>query len=417
MRRTGLWLDPEFLRLWFGQAVSQIGSRISREGLPLTAVMLLGASPYQMGLLSGVTAAAVLLFGLFAGAWADRLRRRPILIVSDLGRALVLGTVPLAAAMRSLTMGHLYVIAGLTGVLTVLFDVSYQAYLPALVSRENLLEGNSKLALSESVAEVAGPALTGILVKLITAPMAILFDAISFLCSAFSVWLIRRPEPEPVVNPHPEMRKEIGEGLHTTWTNPILRALAARAAFAYFFGGFIGSLYILYAMRELKMDTAILGAIISVGGASSLLGALVTEPLGRRIGVGPSLIGSAILSGLASLMVPLAHGSVAMCAAFLLASQSADAAWSIYAINETSLRQTITPDHLLGRVNSAMHLIFRGILPLGALTGGMIAEVIGVRNTMFAGSLGFLLSTLWLVFSPIRRLKDSQSLATVARTA
>jgi predicted MFS family arabinose efflux permease len=415
MRPKGLWRDSEFLKLWFGQAVSQIGSRISREGLPLTADVLLDASPFEMGLLSGVTAAAVLLFGLFAGAWADRLRRRPILIVTDLGRALVLGTVPLAAVLHRLSMEHLYVVAAITGLLTVLFDVSYQAYLPALVSRENLVEGNSKLALSESVAEVAGPALTGILVKLITAPMAILFDAISFLCSAISVWLIRRPEPEPAINPHPQMAKEIVEGLRTTWTNPILRALAARAATAYFFGGFIGSLYILYAMRELKLDTAMLGAIISVGGASSLLGALITDPLVRRIGLGPTLIGAALTSCLASLMVPMAHGSVAMCAAFLLASQAGDASWPIYTINETSLRQTITPDHLLGRVNSAMHLMFRGILPLGALMGGIVAESIGVRNTMFAGSIGFLLSTLWLVFSPIRRLKDIQSLAAVTR--
>jgi MFS family permease len=416
MRPKGLWLDPEFLKLWFGQAVSQIGSRITREGLPLTAVVMLNASPLQMGFLSGVTAAAVLLFGLFAGAWADRLRRRPILIASDLARALVLGTVPLAAALHRLSMGHLYLVAAVSGLLTVLFDVSYQAYLPALVSRENLVEGNSKLALSESVAEVAGPVLTGILVKLITAPMAILFDAISFLCSAISVWLIRRPEPAPVPNPQPHMRKEIVEGLRTSWNNPILRALAARAATAYFFGGFIGSLYVLYVMRDLKLNTVQLGAIVSVGGATSLLGALITEPLVRRFGLGRTLIGSALAAGLFSLMVPLAHGSVVMCSAFLVASQSGDAAWPIYTINETSLRQTITPDHLLGRVNSAMHLMFRGMLPLGALTGGVVAEYIGVRNTMFAGSIGFLLSTLWLVFSPIRRLQAAQSVAAAADT-
>ncbi len=416
MCRTGLWLDSDFLKLWFGQAVSQIGSRITREGLPLTAVVLLNASPYQMGLLSGVTAAAVLLFGLFAGAWADRLRRRPILIATDMGRALLLSTVPLAALMHRLSMGHLYTVAAIGGLLTVLFDVSYQAYLPALVTREQLIEGNSKLALSESVAEVAGPALTGILVKLITAPMAILLDAVSFLCSAGSLLLIRRSEPAPAANANPQMTREIAEGLRTTWANPILRALAARAAMAYFFGGFIGSLYILFAMRDLKLDTATLGLIISVGGASSLLGALLTQPLMRRIGMGPSLIAAAIVAGLASLMVPLAHGSFAMCVGFLLASQAGDASWSIYAINETSLRQTITPDHILGRVNSAMLLLFRGILPLGALMGGVMAEFFGVRTTMLAGSMGSLLSVLWLVFSPVRHIRDPQSLAATVRT-
>jgi len=172
MRPHSLWRDPDFLKLWAGQAVSQIGSWITLVGLPLTAVLVLGASPLQMGLLSGAGAAAVLVFGLFAGAWADRLRRRPILIAADLGRAAVLGTIPLAVTLHRLTMGHLYLVAAASAVLTVFFDVSYQAYLPALVSRENILEGNSKLALTDSIAGIAGPGLTGVLVQAITAPIA-----------------------------------------------------------------------------------------------------------------------------------------------------------------------------------------------------------------------------------------------------
>ena len=393
------------MKLWFGQAISQIGSRITREGLPLTAVLMLGASPLQMGILSGASAAAVLVFGLFAGAWSDRLRRRPVLIAADLGRAVVLGTIPLAAALHRLTIGHLYVVAAATGLLTVLFDVSYQAYLPSLVSREYLIQGNSKLALTESVAEITGPGLTGILVQLITAPMAIFYDAVSFLSSAVSVWLIRKPEAEPEHHPEPHIGREIAEGLRTSWSHPVLRALAARTATSSFFGGFIYSMYILFAIRELGLSAALIGVIISVGGASSLLGAFVTEPLVGRFGFGRTFIASAWAVGVASLFIPLAHGSVAVCAGFLAASQVGDAAWPVYNINETSLRQAITPDHLLGRVNSAMHLMFRGILPLGAFAGGAIAEVIGIRNTMFAGSIGFLLSTLLLVFSPIRQLQ------------
>ncbi len=204
MLRKGLIRDPDFLKLWVGQAISQIGSNITGVGLPFTAVLVLGASPLQMGFLAGAGAVAVLVFGLFAGAWADRLRRRPILIAADMGRAVVLGMIPLLAALHRLTIEHLYVVATASGILTVLFDASYQAYLPSLITRENILEGNSKLALTESAAEIAGPGLTGILVQLITAPMAMLFDAASFVCSAISVWLVRKPEPQPrrTLEPH-----------------------------------------------------------------------------------------------------------------------------------------------------------------------------------------------------------------------
>ena len=271
MPLRGLWREPDFLKLWAGQAVSQMGSWITLVGLPMTAALLLKASPLQMGILSGAGAAAILLFGLFAGAWADRLRRRPILIWADLGRAALLGTIPLAVAFGRLTMGHLYLVAAASAILTVFFDVSYQAYLPSLVSPANILEGNSKMALSESIAGVVGPGLTGVLIQALTAPIAILFDAISFLGSALSVWLIRKPEPRPKPSAAPHIGREIMEGLRASWREPILRTLLLRAAMAAIFGGFGGSLYILFAVRELRINAVLLGAIISVGGFSDLL--------------------------------------------------------------------------------------------------------------------------------------------------
>jgi predicted MFS family arabinose efflux permease len=406
MPMQGLWREPDFLKLWAGQAVSQVGSWITLVGLPLMAAQLLNASPLQMGILSGVGSAAILLFGLFAGAWADRLRRRPILIWADLGRAAVLGTVPLAAALGRLTMSHLYAVAAATAILTVFFDVSYQAYLPSLVSPENVLEGNSKMTLSESIAGVVGPGVTGALVAAITAPMAILFDAISFVCSAISVWLIRKPEPRPEPSAAPHIGREIMEGLRASWREPILRTLLLRTATASMFLGFGGSLYILFAVRDLHLGAVLLGAVIAVGGCSGLFGALAAERLVRRIGVGWSLIGAALLSGVASLLPPLAHGSVAWCASILAVAQLGDMAWSIYSINALTLRQAIAPGHLLGRVNSAAHLTFHGVLPAGALAGGAVAEAIGLRAAMFVGAGGFLLSTLWLIFSPIRRLRE-----------
>jgi len=383
-----------------------MGSWISRIALPLTAVLILGASPFQMGLLSGADAAAVLVFGLIAGAWADRLRRRPILIGADLGRLVLLGTVPLASAWHRLSMGHLYLVAAASSILTVFFDVSYQTYLPSLVTREHIVEGNSKLTLTQSLAEVVAPGLTGVLVQWITAPMAILFDAFSFFCSALSIWLIRKPEPLPERAPQPHIGREIAEGLSESWRDPILRALLQRTATASFFMVFIGALYMVFAIRELGLSAALLGAIISVGGACSLGGALAAERLVLRFGLGRILIGSAIVAGTGSLLIPLAHGPAGVCAAFLAVAQLFDVAWPVYNINELSLRQSIAPPQLLGRVNSAMHLLFRGLLPLGSLAGGILAQGIGMRLTMFAGSIGFLLSTLWLVFSPIRRLRQ-----------
>jgi MFS family permease len=406
MALQGLWREPDFLKLWAGQSVSQVGSWITLVGLPLMAAKLLNASPLQMGVLSGASAAAILLFGLFAGAWADRLRRRPIMIWTDLGRAAVLGAIPLAAAFGRLTMSHLYIVAAVSAALTVFFDVSYQSYLPSLVSADNLLEGNSKLALSESIAGVVGPGVTGILVAAITAPMAILFDAISFVCSAISVALIRKPEPPPHPHAAPHMGREIVEGLRVSWHDPILRTLLLRSATASMFVGFGGSLYILYAVRELKIGPALLGVVIAVGGCSGVLGALAAARLVRRFGFGATLIGAAILPAASGFLPPLAHGPVALCAALLALAQLGDLGWSIYEINERTLRQAVAPSHALGRVNSAAHLMFRGLLPAGALAGGAVAEVVGVRGAMFVSAAGFLLSTLWLIFSPIRRLRE-----------
>jgi MFS family permease len=416
MRRNGLWHEPDFLKLWGGQAVSHMGSTITDVGLPLTAVMMLGASPFQMGLLSGAGAAVVLVFGLFAGAWADRLRRRPILIVADLARAAVLGTVPLAAAFHRLSMGHLYLVVAVTSLFTVLFEVSYQAYVPSLVDRENLVECNSKLALAASAADAAGPGLTGVLVEWITAPRAILFDAVSFLISAVSIALIRKPEPQPKRSSQPHMGREIVEGLRASWREPILRVLAQRRATGSFFLGFGSALYMIFAVRELGLGAALLGTIISVGGVSSLAGAFAAPRLVRRFGFGPTFIGAAVVTGITMLAPTLARGPVVVCAAILGAAQLFDMAWPIYFINELSLRQAVTPDHLLGRVNSAMHLLFRGILPVGSLAGGMIAQAIGIRQTMFLGAVGYLLSTLWLVFSPVRKLRELPKASPIVAT-
>ncbi len=397
MPRGKLWGDTDFLKLWYGQAVSKIGSAISTQAIPLAAVLLLGASPWQMGLLNGAGAAAILLFGLFAGAWVDRVRRRPLLIAADLGRAAVLATIPLAAAFHRLTMHHLYFAAAAGGLLTVLFDSGYEAYVPFLVERENILEANSRLALTVSIADIGGTGVAGLLVQSIGAATAILVDAASFVASAFSLWRIGKNEGAPEAGPGGGIRGEIAEGLREAWHNPVLRILTRRTAMAAFFGGFIGCLYIVFAIRELHLRPALLSMVIAVGGVSNLFGALVSERLVQRFGIGRTLLGAALTAGAAVLLPPLAHGSPAQCAAVLIIAQLFDLSWPIYQINELTLRQSVTPSRLLGRVNSAMYLLFYGVMPLGALAGGAIAQTAGMRATMMAGAVGFLLSCLWLL--------------------
>jgi MFS family permease len=217
------------LKLWIGETISGIGSRITREGLPLTAVIVLGATPTQMGILSATGGASVLLFSLWAGLIVDRVRRRPVMIAADLGRALLLSSVPVLAVMHVLSIAHLITVAALTGVLTVLFEVAYQSYLPSLVGQDDLFEGNRLLSISSSTAEILGPSITGVLVQLITAPIAILLDALSFLVSAISVWLIRVPEPPAHTTPHESLREEILGGMKVILAHPLLRALFLRA--------------------------------------------------------------------------------------------------------------------------------------------------------------------------------------------
>src|SRR6266581_5807108 len=224
---SGLWRQPDFVRLWTGHTISRFGSEISQLAIPLTAALVLNASAFQMGLLGTFEFAPFLLLSLFAGVWVDRLRRQPILIVADIGRAVLLGSIPLAAVLGVLRIEQLYVVGVCTGVLTVFFDVADQSYLPALVSREHLVEGNSKLEVSRSVAQIAGPGVAGALVQLITAPMAVLVDALSFVASVISLLFIRVREPAPVRNDGPtgSIWSELREGLAVVLENPLLRSI------------------------------------------------------------------------------------------------------------------------------------------------------------------------------------------------
>ncbi|HEX3685738.1 MAG TPA: MFS transporter [Bryobacteraceae bacterium] len=398
-------IQRNFAKLWTGQTISEVGSRITREGLPLTALLTLKASAGQMGLLSAISSASVLVFGLGAGVAVDRWKKRPVMIATDLGRAGLLGLIPLAAHRHILSLSILIAVAVLAGAFTVLFDVAYQSYLPALVEPEELLESNKRLSLSTAAAEMAGPALTGALVQAITAPLAILVDAFSFLVSAFSVYAIRKAETLPERKRDVPLLSEALDGLRFIWTHPALRALLLRSATAFLFMGFIFPLYLLNAIRIVHMSTSALGIAIALGGAGSLVGAYLAPRFSTRHGLGPIFFGTAILIGCAQLLIPLSSefpriGLLCLC----LQQLGGDMVWTVYVVNETALRQFLAPGQVIGRVNAAMQLASRGMLPFGALFGGFLAGRIGVPVTLLIGAGGVLLSSLWL--APLRSSRE-----------
>src|SRR5258706_9050734 len=267
---TGLWRHPDFMKLWVGQSISELGSRISREGIPLIAVIVLAATPEQVGLLTAVSAIPVLIFGLFAGLWIDRLRRRPVMIVTDVGRALLLLAIPLAALTGHLTFQLLLIVSTLMSVLGLFFELAYRATLPWLVAREHVLEANGKLTTTESMAEIAGPALAGVLIQTISAPLAIVVDALSFVFSVGTLAAIHQPEPLPSQEDPDLWWFEIREGRRLVISQPVLRTMAAGSGGRSFFGAFFATLYAIYGLRELHLTPAIIGVLISAGGAEWL---------------------------------------------------------------------------------------------------------------------------------------------------
>jgi MFS family permease len=405
----GLWRHPAFVNLWAGQTISQFGSQISQLAIPLTAALVLNATPFQMGLLGAFQFAPFLLLSLFAGVLVDRLPRRPVLICADVGRATLLGSIPAAAVLGVLHIEQLYLVGLLTGALTVFFDVAYQSYLPALVNREHLIEGNSKLEVSRSVAQIAGPGAAGVLVQLITAPLAVLADAASFVASVIFLLLIRASEPAPEQHATgtSSIWAELREGLAVVLGNPLLRSIAGCTATSNLFSNAMQAVYVLYATRELGIEPALLGIIFAAGGPGALLGSLLAGRVSDRFGFGATIIGSILIGGLANLLMPLAGGPLPVVASMLMLAWFIGGLCSpVYNINQVSLRQAITPDRLQGRMNATVRFIVWGTIPIGALLGGILGQAIGLWPTLLSMALGSLLAPLWVVFSPVRHLRS-----------
>jgi MFS family permease len=403
-----LWRHADFLKLWAGQTISMIGSQVTFLALPLVAVLTLDAAPFQMGLLTAIEAVPALLIGLHAGALVDRHRRRPILIGSDLGRAALLALIPLAWAFDVLTMPLVYLVALLTAALSFFFGVAYGAYLPSIVPRERLVEGNAKLALSGTAAEVAGPGLAGGLVHLLSAPVALLLDALSYLGSAALIAWVKIKEPAPLGRAvGARLSTEIREGLAVVFGDPRLRALVAGRSIIGGFNAMLEAIFVLFVARTLGVGPALLGAIFAVGSVGFLVGALLPERVGRRIGVGPATVAGVALLGLSDLLVPLAGGSLWLTVPLLTAAQFFfGVGLTLFHVHPTSTRQAIVPGHILGRHGATGRVMADALIPLGALLGGLLGEVLGLRATLVLAAGGELLAALWLWSSPLRGLRE-----------
>jgi MFS family permease len=409
-RRRGLLrTSREFRLLWSGQTVSQFGTQVSYLALPLVAVKVLHASTFEVGLLTTAAFAAFLLIGLPAGAWVDRMRRRPVLVAADAGRALLMGSIPVAAALGHLTMAQLYIVALLAGVLTVFFDVAYQSYLPALVGRDELVAGNALLETSRSAAQVAGPGAGGALVQALTAPYAIVLDAVSFLLSALSITRIRAVEP-PVEPPAsaPSLRREIGEGLRLVFGHPILRGLAGSVATANFFTAASDAVIIVFLARDLALSAGVIGVVFTLSAVGSLIGALVTRWVSDRIGTARSIWLVPVLTYPFWLLLPLANRSFGL-VLFCIGCIVSFGGVVIFNVNAVAFRQTICPPRLLGRMNASMRFVVWGTMPIGGAFGGWLGSLIGTRATMWACGIGLVLSVPFLVLSPLRGMRDLPS--------
>lgn len=406
---------PDFMKFWSAETISQFGTQISLLALPLIAINFLEASPFEVALLGTIEFLPFILFSLPAGAWIDRLRRRPILIAGDLGRAIALGSIPIAFALDGLTIWQLYVVGFTVGVLTVFFDVSYQAYVPSLVDRDQLIEANSKLEISRTVAQTAGTAIAGGIIQLVRAPMAILIDAISFVVSGIFVLLIRRPEPTPDRHldehgrPRGSMRSEVAAGLRYVLGNRYLRGIAASTGISNLFTQIGFATLLVFLVRELGLEAGAIGLAFGLGNVGAIVGALTATRFSRVVGVGPAIVLSVAIGAPSLFLVALAPVDTAfpfLVAAGMLTGFSA----VVYNVNQVSFRQAITPERMQGRMHATMRFIVWGTIPVGQILGGFIAQALtdaglGLRPVILLGGIGAASAILPVLLTPVRTIR------------
>jgi MFS family permease len=403
-----LWRHPDFLKLWAGQTVSLVGTAVTMLALPTTAILVLHAGAFQVGLLAAAQRIPFPLFALFAGVWMDRVRRKPLMIAADVGRALAVASIPVAAFAGALTLTQLYVVAALLGTLSVVFDVGYLAYLPALVEPEDLVEGNTKLQISFSVSGLLGPSLAGVLIQVFGAARSMLADAVSYAVSVTALLLIRRPEPqvEPSTRErHGAMRRELREGVSFVFQQEILRSLlltlTAAAAGLYL----ALPILLVFVYEDLHVSPATAGVVFALEGVGQLLGAVTAARFVRRMRLGPAI---AVMQGITALTImglPLALVAPAVptlaVLTFLLGVSSV-----VHDVNQVTLRQALTPARLQGRMNATFRACFWGVWPLASLLGGLLASTWGHAQTLVLGGMVAVLASVAIVATPLWHVRE-----------
>ncbi|MDH6133738.1 MFS family permease [Kitasatospora sp. MAA4] len=403
----GLWRHRGFVRLWSAQAVSVFGAQVTELALPLAAVAVLRATPFQVGLLVAVQYLPFLLIGLPAGAWVDRLRRRPVMILADLVRFAVLLAVPLASLCGALRLWLLYPVAFVIGVMTVFFDLAAQSFLPALVGEDRLVEGNTKLQIAQTAGQLAGPSAGGFLVQLVSAPLAILANSLGYALSGLFLLSVRAHEEQPVRSADaPGLLAEVRDGLRYVFRHPLLRPIALSAGIGNLFGlfGMVQAILVLYAVRDLGLSPAGLGAALAVANAGMLAGSFANGRLVRRHGVGPVIAGATFVMGFAILLLPLASKATALPVLVTTMALSGACA-AVFNVNQVSLRQSVTPAPMRGRMTATLRFVVWGVIPVGTFLGGLLAGPLGLRGVLWLAGAGSVLAGLPLLSSAVRALR------------
>jgi MFS family permease len=411
-KRPSLWRNADYVRIWSAATVSLMGSSVSMIAIPFIAAVLLHATPFQVALLGTVEMLPFILFTLPAGAWLDRVRRRPVLIAGDVGRAIALISLPIAYALDGLTIWQLYAVGFVTGLLTVLFDVADQSYLPVLLDADDLVEGNAKLQFSASAAQIVGPGLGGGLIGTVAAPFAIVLDALSFLASGGLIATIRKNEPKPERKladdgSHTSLRRDIADGLRYVLGDRFLRSIAACTAVSNLGSSMAFAVFPIFVYVELGLSPALVGAALGLGGLGVLGAAVLAAPMARRFGVGPVIVGSIFISGPSILVLAFLPSAALPAGALLIAAQIVGGFVNVvYNVNQVSFRQAITPLAMQGRMNATMRFIVWGTLPLGSVAGGLVGSFLPLRTTILIGALIASSALLLVLASPVRSLME-----------
>jgi hypothetical protein len=411
-RRPSLMRHHDFLMIWSAATVSVVGSQVTLIAIPFIALTMLHANVFQLSLLAAVEMLPFLIFTLPAGAWLDRVRRRPVLIGADIVRGFVLLSIPAAYLSETLSLPQLFAVAFVTGSATAFFDVADQSYLPAIVERDELVEGNARLQISYSIAQIGGPTLGGFLIAAFVAPVAIVVDALSFFVSGAFMSAVRRRESTPSRRadgsgrPLP-MHSEIGEGLRYVLGNPILRPIAACTGMSNLFAAALFGVFPVLIWTELKVPPAFYGTVMGLGSVGFLVGAALSNRAPRLFGLGPTIVVSSAIGAPAFLLMVLTPPNLSLAAVTLgVGWFVAGLSQVVYNVAQLSLRQAITPPELQSRMNATMRFVVWGTIPIGFVMGGILATIMPVRAALILAALACSTSFLPVALSPLWHLRE-----------